>query len=168
MTYLSKACAALVIVQSVALEAEAQTPAKRQTVDELVNGILKEQDKKPNSQPASPPAGGGQPAPSRATGTAAPASLAEAVRAKIRPCWIPSGKTSPVVVAVRVEMNRDATPARAEVQDKTRYTADTTFRQVADAAVRSVMDSRCQPWPLPPEKYDAWRTITFNFDSRDY
>jgi hypothetical protein len=104
MTYLSKACAALVLAQAGALDAQAQTPpAKRLTVDELVNGILKEQDKKPNSHSASPPAGAGA-----------------------------------------------------------------TFRQVADAAVRNVMDSRCQPWPLPPEKYDSWRTITFNFDSRDY
>ena len=27
---------------------------------------------------------------------------------------------------------------------------------------------RCQPWPLSPEKFNSWRTITFNFDPRDY
>jgi hypothetical protein len=32
----------------------------------------------------------------------------------------------------------------------------------------TVMNPRCQPWPLPAEKYDSWRTLTFNFDSRDY
>ena len=30
------------------------------------------------------------------------------------------------------------------------------------------MNPRCQPWPLSPEKYNSWRTITFNFDPRDY
>lgn len=35
-------------------------------------------------------------------------------------------------------------------------------------AQTSPSEKRCQPWPLPPEKYDTWRTLTFNLDSRDY
>ena len=38
----------------------------------------------------------------------------------------------------------------------------------ADAAHRAIMNPRCQPWPLSPEKYNSWRNITFNFDPRDY
>jgi hypothetical protein len=34
--------------------------------------------------------------------------------------------------------------------------------------MRAVSNPRCQPWPLSPDKYNAWRTITFNFDPRDY
>jgi len=41
-------------------------------------------------------------------------------------------------------------------------------RLAANAAYRAIMNPRCQPWPLPAEKYDSWRTLTFNFDSRDY
>lgn len=149
MTYLSQACAALVLVQAAALEAQAQTPpAEKKPADKVIDSILKQQDKDPRPRPA--------------------ANTTEAVREKIRPCWaVPSGK-QPTVVAIRVEMNRDATPARAEVQDRARYAADADFRRFADAAVRTVMNPRCQPWPLPPEKYDSWRTITFNFDSLDY
>ena len=39
----------------------------------------------------------------------------------------------------------------------------------ADAAKRAVLNPRCQPWPLPADKYSSgWRYITFNFDPRDY
>jgi hypothetical protein len=174
MTYLSKACAALVLVQAGAFDAEAQTPPpaeKRSNVNELVDSILKRQDKEPKTPPASPPPPadtGRKPGPLREAGVAAPAPLAEAVRQKIRPCWNPPSGSSAALVAIRVEMNRDATPERAEIQDKARYAADAAFRQAADAAYRTVMNPRCQPWPLPPEKYDTWRTLTFNFDSRDY
>lgn len=65
-------------------------------------------------------------------------------------------------------MNRDATPVRAEVLDKARYASDGKFRSAADSAYRTIMNPRCQPWPLPAEKYDSWRTLTFNFDPRDY
>ena len=45
---------------------------------------------------------------------------------------------------------------------------DPTFRAAADSAMRAVSNPRCQPWPLSPDKYNSWRTITFNFDPRDY
>jgi len=30
----------------------------------------------------------------------------------------------------------------------------------------AIMNPRCQPWPLSPEKYNSWRRFTFNFDPR--
>jgi hypothetical protein len=65
-------------------------------------------------------------------------------------------------------MNQDGTPVKAEIKDTGRYGNDPTFRAAADAAHRAVMNPRCQPWPLSAEKFNAWRTITFNFDPRDY
>ena len=41
-------------------------------------------------------------------------------------------------------------------------------RAAADAAHRAIMNPRCQPWPLAQEKFNSWKTITFNFDPRDY
>jgi len=38
----------------------------------------------------------------------------------------------------------------------------------AEARTAPAGNPRCQPWPLPAENYDNWRTLTFNFDSRDY
>jgi len=151
VTHLSTACAALVLVQA-AFPAGAQTPsAGKPRVDELVDRILKQQDRK--SEPARGANAG---------------DVAAAVREKIRPCWKPAGGNSAAVVVIRVEMNRDATTARAEVLDKARYATDANFRLAADAAYRTVMNPRCQPWPLPAEKYDSWRTLTFNFDPRDH
>jgi len=85
----------------------------------------------------------------------------EAVRDKIRPCWNFLRKGSKV--AIRVEVGRDSVPVKAEIVDKARYANDKDFRADADAVHRAVMNPRCQPWPLSPEKYDSWRIITFNF-----
>jgi hypothetical protein len=92
----------------------------------------------------------------------------ESIRGKIRPCWPARKLASAPIVGITVQMNRDGSIAKAEIRDRARYEADADFRQVADDAWRALMNPRCQPWPLPPEKYDAWRTMTFYFDPRDY
>src|SRR5216683_1645513 len=98
------------------------------------------------------------------------ASEIEGVRNKIRPCWNTLGgaRDQSLIVTLVVQMNQDGTPVTAEIKDTGRYGNDPTFRAAADAAHRAVMNPRCQPWPLSPEKFNAWRTITFNFDPRDY
>jgi hypothetical protein len=97
------------------------------------------------------------------------ASEIEGVRSKIRPCWNPTpGAREQPIVTLTVEMNQDGTPVKAEVQDTGRYNRDQVFRSAADAAYRAVMNPRCQPWPLPSDRYNGWHTITFNFDPRDY
>jgi hypothetical protein len=45
--------------------------------------------------------------------------------------------------------------------------SDAKYRMAADAADYATLNPRCQPWPLPPEQYDAWQRITLNFDPRD-
>ena len=93
------------------------------------------------------------------------------MREKIRPCWnFPAGvrDQSALVVTMVVQMNQDGTPTKVDLKDTGRYYNDPTFRAAADSAMRAVSNPRCQPWPLSPEKYNAWRTITFNFDPRDY
>jgi colicin import membrane protein len=39
---------------------------------------------------------------------------------------------------------------------------DALFQLAADAAIRAVKE--CSPFPLPPDKYSAWKTIERNFD----
>ena len=63
---------------------------------------------------------------------------------------------------------KPAPPTKVDLKDTGRYHNDPTFRAAADSAMRAVSNPRCQPWPLSPDKYNAWRTITFNFDPRDY
>jgi hypothetical protein len=98
------------------------------------------------------------------------ASEIEGVRNKIRPCWNSPGgsRDQGFIITLIVQMNQDGTPVKAELKDTGRYNNDPTYRAAADAAHRAIMNPRCQPWPLSAEKFTSWRTITFNFDPRDY
>jgi hypothetical protein len=98
------------------------------------------------------------------------ASEIEGVRSKIRPCWHTQGamKDQNMIITLIVQMNQDGTPVKAELKDTGRYNNDPVYRAAADAAHRALMNPRCHPWPLSPEKYNSWRNITFNFDPRDY
>ncbi|MBS0547490.1 MAG: hypothetical protein JSR24_07060 [Proteobacteria bacterium] len=151
------------------------TPPKP-NVDNLVDSILKNQDSKSKIQTPEQ-----QPKPVKEitrTAPAAPefakvvtASEVEGVRQKIRPCWnFPAGikDQQSLIVTMVVQMNQDGTPVKADLKDTGRYRSDPMYRAAADAAQRAILNPRCQPWPLSPEKYNAWRTITFNFDPRDY
>ncbi|HKV16341.1 MAG TPA: hypothetical protein VJQ81_14925 [Reyranella sp.] len=143
-------------------------------VDNLVDSILKNQQSRtkiqtPEQQPKPVEQVTRQASMAPNLAAVVSASEIEGVRNKIRPCWNSFGgaKDAPIVTLV-VQMNQDGTPVKAEVEDTGRYRSDSVFRAAADAAWRAVMNPRCQPWPLSPEKYNSWRTITFHFDPRDY
>jgi hypothetical protein len=136
--------------------AMAQSSAKP-NVDSMIDEVLKQ---KRSSQGNSARTAAPVAAPT-AAGAGMTAKEIEAVRDKIRPCWNFLRKGSKV--AIRVEVGSDAVPVKAEIVDKARYANDKDFRADADAVHRAVMNPRCQPWPLSPEKYDSWRIITFNF-----
>ena len=38
------------------------------------------------------------------------------------------------------------------------------FQAAAESAVRAVFE--CQPYAMPPQKYDQWRDMVLNFDPR--
>jgi hypothetical protein len=151
------------------------TPPKP-NVDNLVESILKNEQsrtsvKTPEQQPKPVKEITRQVASAPNLAAVVSASEIEGVRNKIRPCWnFPAGgkDAESLVVTLVVQMNQDGTPIRAEVRDTRRYNSDPMFRAAADSAWRAIMNPTCQPWPLPPEKYNSWRTITFNFDPRDY
>ncbi len=147
---------------------------KKPNVDALVDSILKNNDKNPPIK--TPEQSPQRPKEITRTAPVAPqlsavvtASEIEGVREKIRPCWNPTpGARESPIVTMTVQMNTDGTPVKAEIQDTGRYSRDPVFRSAADAAYRAVMNPRCQPWPLPMDRASGWRTITFNFDPRDY
>jgi outer membrane biosynthesis protein TonB len=98
------------------------------------------------------------------------ASEKDAVASKVRECWsFPAGAkdAQSLIVQLRVSMNPDGTVREARVVDEARYRSDGYFRAAADAAWRAVANPRCQPFPLPPAKYDTWRNFVFNFDPSD-
>lgn len=92
----------------------------------------------------------------------------EGVRNKIRPCWNTEGGGQSPIVQFRIELNPDGTVTKASLVDAGRYASEPAYREAADKAYRAIMNPRCQPWPLPPEKYAAWKLVTMNFDARDY
>lgn len=156
---------AIMLAGSVAPDA-AMAQSSSKPVDALIDDIFKEKSKPPQrraAQPAAPSAV----APTT-TGTAVTPAEMDAVRQAIRPCWFTLRNPTASNVAVRVEVGSDRAPVKAEIVDKVRYGSDPDFRAAADAAHRAIMNPRCQPWPLSPEKYNSWRIITFIFDPRDY
>ncbi|CAN5734760.1 hypothetical protein BH10PSE6_BH10PSE6_46800 [soil metagenome] len=147
---------------------------KKDPVDSLLDSILKNDDKNPpiktpQQSPQRPKEITRQAPMAPDFAQVVTASEVEGVRQKIRPCWntIGGAREAPVVTLV-VQMNQNGTPVEADFKDSGRYNNDPVYRSAADAARRAIMNPRCQPWPLSAEKYTSWRTITFNFDPRDY
>src|SRR5471032_2080071 len=148
-------------------------PAPPKTADNIIDSILKNDDKNPpiktpQQSPQRPKEITRQVAMAPEFAAVVTASEVEGVRQKIRPCWNTFGgaKDAPVVSLV-VQMDQGGTPTDVQFKDPGRL-GDPVYRAAADSARRAVMNPRCQPWPLSPEKYSSWRTITFNFDPRDY
>lgn len=150
-------------------------PPKPDRVDSLLDDILKNKQSTTNVQTPEQ-----QPRPPQQVTRQAPAapnlaavvtaSEIEGVRQKIRPCWNTQGgaRDQAMVITLVVEMSQSGTPVKAELREPGRYNSDPVYRAAADAAHRAIMNPRCQPWPLSPEKFNSWKTITFNFDPRDY
>jgi hypothetical protein len=92
------------------------------------------------------------------------------VRQQIRECWnLPAGAkdAQDLNIEIRVVMNPDATVREARIQDQRRLQGDPFFRAAAESALRAVLNPRCNPLKLPPDKYQQWQTMTLNFDPRD-
>jgi hypothetical protein len=92
------------------------------------------------------------------------------VRQQILKCWnVPAGAKEAwnLIIEVSVDMNQDGTVRNAKVQDAGRMIRDPFFRAAAESALRAVLNPRCQPFKLPPEKYEQWRAMVLNFDPRD-
>ncbi len=92
------------------------------------------------------------------------------VRQQIRECWnLPAGAkdAQDLNIEIRVVMNPDATVREARIQDQRRLQSDPFFRAAAESALRAVLNPRCNPLKLPPDKYHQWQTMTLNFDPRD-
>lgn len=94
----------------------------------------------------------------------------DAVRRQIERCWnLPAGArdASDLKVTIVVDMNVDGTPRRAEIEDEALMQGDAFHRVAAESALRAVLNPRCQPFKLPRDKYERWRTMTIVFDPKD-
>jgi len=92
------------------------------------------------------------------------------VRQQIRKCWsLPAGAkdAADLVISIEVDMNADGSVRRAQIKDRARMGKDAFFRAAAESARRAVLNPRCNPFKLPPEKYQQWQTMTLNFNPRE-
>lgn len=94
-----------------------------------------------------------------------PSMLAASISRQITPCWnIPVAAQG--IGGLRAELNivmgPDGAIQTVEPLDKGRMTTDPVFRAFAESAVRAVR--ACSPLKLPPESFQLWRNIIFNFD----
>lgn len=92
------------------------------------------------------------------------------VRQQIHRCWsLPAGAKDAhkMLISIRIAMNPDGTVRTARVLDSSRMNSDPFYRTMAESALRAILNPRCQPFKLPPEKYDRWRSMKLNFDPRD-
>ena len=91
------------------------------------------------------------------------AMLKGRISPRLRGCWrLPSGGggSDTPVVTLRWRLKPDGSLDGDPQVEQPR--GDALFRIAAEAAVRAVRE--CSPFDLPPDKYSAWRTITWEFD----
>ena len=111
------------------------------------------------------------PAPNKSS-SSSPVSSSEidAVRRQIERCWnLPetARDVGNLIVSIRVEMNVDGTPRTAVVENAGQMQANPHFQAAADSARRAVLNPRCHPFRLPPEKFEHWQTMTLIFNPKD-
>mgnify|MGYP002654490280 CR=1 FL=1 len=101
----------------------------------------------------------------------AAATVAQAIRAQVAPCWNPpvGGRdVRRMTVLVRVNYSRDGRvigmPEAGTPTGATAGNADYA-RAFADTARRAVL--RCQPLKLPADLYAVWQSVEINFDPEE-
>lgn len=92
------------------------------------------------------------------------------VRQQIQRCWnLPAGAKDAhtMIIGIRMSMNPDGTVQQARILDQGRMGTDPFYRTMAESALRAALNPRCQPFKLPPDKYQRWKTMKLTFDPRD-
>ncbi|NQU58158.1 MAG: zinc-ribbon domain-containing protein, partial [Rhodospirillales bacterium] len=100
-----------------------------------------------------------------------PLSISEIdlVRQQIAKCWnLPSGAKDAgnMIIEIGVDMNTDGTVRAANIKN-TGLQSDPFLRAMAESALRAVLNRRCQPFKLPREKFDRWKTMTLVFNPKE-
>lgn len=92
-------------------------------------------------------------------------ALVSAISRQVTPCWnipIAAQGVSGLRAELNITMGPDGSVQSVVPVDAGRMSADPVYRAFAESAVRAVR--ACSPLKLPPESYQVWRNIIFNFD----
>jgi hypothetical protein len=148
-----------------------QPPQKKpddSSFDQLLKNLASKQPQQtPQQQNPGPPQKSSQPiAP---LGSQLTTSELDVVKAQLEACWnVPAGArdAQDLTPEFRVQMRRDGTVASTQLLNRERMN-DPFFQAAAESANRALLNPRCQPLKLPPEKFDQWQTFTITFDPKD-
>ncbi|MHA1597980.1 MAG: energy transducer TonB family protein [Alphaproteobacteria bacterium] len=91
------------------------------------------------------------------------------VRQQIAKCWnLPAGAKNAenMIIEIGVAMNPDGTVRDARVHNSG-LQSDPFLRAMAESALRAVLNRRCQPFKLPRDKFDRWKTMTLIFNPKE-
>lgn len=94
----------------------------------------------------------------------------DAIRQHIEPCWnLPAGArdAGSMVVEIRATLNPDGQVRTAVIVNDARARSDGFYRSMAESALRAMLNPRCQPLPLPLDKYSEWRDMVIFFDPQE-
>jgi hypothetical protein len=158
-----------------------QQQAKQDPFDAMLKNLEKQkqqieqtQSREPQRpQPPSPPpqpqvtAGPPRQAVSPIDQRRAASELGKLIQDQVTPCWnIPIGSKGvrDLQVGMSIDLNPDGTlRGNPAIADTARYETDTTFRAVADSALRALRNPRCSPLKLPYDQYEMWKHINLTF-----
>ncbi len=90
----------------------------------------------------------------------------DALRVQISQCWSPPigvEDAQDLQIRLKLKLKRDGSLAGPPVLVNSG--SDLLFQVAAESAIRAVR--RCQPYALPPEKYETWRDVNVTFDPRE-
>jgi hypothetical protein len=152
------------------------TPPKPKPTDANFDALLKNLAKNdpsknepdPKPRPSQPPQRSSS-QPIAPLGPQLTASEIDLVRSQIEQCWnVPAGARDAqnLTPTFLVHMNSDGTVRAAELQNPER-SGEPYFQAAADSARRALLNPRCSPLKLPPDKYSQWQTFTITFDPKD-
>ena len=94
-------------------------------------------------------------------------AIRSALNAQFSSCWnLMAGarNAEDITVSIKLIVNPDRTVQSARIVEQVRYNQDPFYRAAADTALRAIRHPNCQTLDLPPEKYELWRDLTFNFN----
>ncbi|MBL6932965.1 MAG: energy transducer TonB [Rhodospirillales bacterium] len=100
-----------------------------------------------------------------------PLSISEIdyVRQQIAKCWNPPAgakNARDMIIEIAVAMNMDGTVRHAKINSKD-IQSDPFLRAMAESALRAVLNRHCQPFKLPRDKFDRWKTMTLVFNPKE-
>ncbi|MBS0185187.1 MAG: energy transducer TonB [Proteobacteria bacterium] len=94
----------------------------------------------------------------------------DALKRQLAECWSPpSGmqNAETMIVELNVSIQPDGSVRDVKIVDLNRYQSDTLFKPAADAARRAVLNPKCNPLKIPPNKYESLKTFILKFDPRE-